>query len=298
MSRSRRGEAACASSSRSAPASAIDGRSPGAPHRRPQHASATPIEHASPATLRIGGDRRALVFSDDGPGIDPGRIGALFARPEQADSAAAGAARARAFAASAWRSPGACATCKAGGSPCARRSKAGRGTAFTLSFDAGADADAALSADASRFFHTPRTIRDQRRPRLNAPRHGEIPGAAAALADGRHAPLSSRSISSSSRFGLALIAWTCQHSRLDMALTPLVRRFSEPTASPGAIRPRSTSSAIRPRAACPSWSAALAIAAGLAGFAMRGAAPVDADPAHRRRGDVARAARRRCAQKR
>jgi K+-sensing histidine kinase KdpD len=29
------------------------------------------IEHAAPATLRIGGDRHAIVFSDDGPGIEP-----------------------------------------------------------------------------------------------------------------------------------------------------------------------------------------------------------------------------------
>ena len=93
------------------------------------------IEHASPATLRIGGDRRAIVFSDDGPGIDPGRIDRLFARPEQADLAAAGTVRGtrvrglglaiakRLCDLQSWR--------LAVRSPL----EGGRGTAFTLSFD-------------------------------------------------------------------------------------------------------------------------------------------------------------------
>src|SRR5207302_9981912 len=51
------------------------------------------IEHAAPATLRIGGDRHALVFSDNGPGIDPGRLARLFQRPEAERRADAGAAR-------------------------------------------------------------------------------------------------------------------------------------------------------------------------------------------------------------
>ena len=93
------------------------------------------IEHASPATLRIGGDRRAIVFSDDGPGIDPGRLGRLFARPEQADSAAAGVARSTRV-----RGLGlaiAKRLCDLQGWRLAVRSplEGGRGTAFTLSFD-------------------------------------------------------------------------------------------------------------------------------------------------------------------
>ena len=53
------------------------------------------VEHAAPATLRIGGDPRALVFSDDGPGIDPARLERLFVRAGDADSAALGGARER-----------------------------------------------------------------------------------------------------------------------------------------------------------------------------------------------------------
>ena len=51
------------------------------------------IEHAAPATVRIGGDRNAVVFSDDGPGIDPARLERIFSRAGHADSAGRGAAR-------------------------------------------------------------------------------------------------------------------------------------------------------------------------------------------------------------
>jgi signal transduction histidine kinase len=39
------------------------------------------IEHAAPATLRIGGDRHGLLVSDDGPGIAPARLVHMFERP-------------------------------------------------------------------------------------------------------------------------------------------------------------------------------------------------------------------------
>lgn len=52
------------------------------------------IEHAAPATLRIGGDRHALAFSDDGPGIAPARLAHLFERPGGDRRLDAGAARA------------------------------------------------------------------------------------------------------------------------------------------------------------------------------------------------------------
>jgi signal transduction histidine kinase len=38
------------------------------------------IEHASPATLRIGGDRRVLSFVDDGPGIGAAQLEHVFER--------------------------------------------------------------------------------------------------------------------------------------------------------------------------------------------------------------------------
>jgi signal transduction histidine kinase len=51
------------------------------------------IEHAGPATLRIGGDRTAIVFSDDGPGIEPARLERIFTRAGHADSARRGEVR-------------------------------------------------------------------------------------------------------------------------------------------------------------------------------------------------------------
>ncbi len=53
------------------------------------------IEHAAPATLRIGGDRRGLVFGDDGPGIAPERLARMFERPSQDHRVDAGAERGR-----------------------------------------------------------------------------------------------------------------------------------------------------------------------------------------------------------
>ena len=92
------------------------------------------IEHAAPATLRISGDRHEVVFSDDGPGIAPDRLGRMFERPDREHRVDAGAARGtrvrglglaiakRICDLQRWR--------LAVASPLA----AGRGTAFTLSF--------------------------------------------------------------------------------------------------------------------------------------------------------------------
>lgn len=102
------------------------------------------IEHASPATLRIGGDRRAIVFSDDGPGIEPARVDGLFARPRQADSAASGEAcgtRMRGLGLAIAKR-----LCDLQGWQLRFRSplESGRGTAFTLSF---AEAPATAAAE-------------------------------------------------------------------------------------------------------------------------------------------------------
>ena len=51
------------------------------------------VEHAAPATLRVAGDSRALVFTDDGPGIDPARLGRIFERAERDHRVDAGAVR-------------------------------------------------------------------------------------------------------------------------------------------------------------------------------------------------------------
>jgi signal transduction histidine kinase len=51
------------------------------------------IEHAAPATLRIAGDRRALAFSDDGPGIAPARLERVFDRHQHGHRVDAGPPR-------------------------------------------------------------------------------------------------------------------------------------------------------------------------------------------------------------
>ncbi len=57
------------------------------------------VEHAAPATLTISGDRRALTFADDGPGIDSAAISHIFDRHRQGhrvdEDAAAAAGRQR-----------------------------------------------------------------------------------------------------------------------------------------------------------------------------------------------------------
>jgi signal transduction histidine kinase len=51
------------------------------------------IEHASPATLRITGDRRSLSFIDDGPGIAAARLERVFDRHQHGHRVDEGAAR-------------------------------------------------------------------------------------------------------------------------------------------------------------------------------------------------------------
>ena len=72
--------------------------------------------------------------------------------------------------------------------------------------------------------------------------------------------------------GLALIAWTCQHSRLDMALA---RLFVDPATDHFLWRDSAALDVLGHQAArgVPFLVAALAIAAGLAGFAMRALRP-------------------------
>ena len=76
-----------------------------------------------------------------------------------------------------------------------------------------------------------------------------------------------------------------------MALTPLVRRSSSRPLRLARFGRARRRSAIRRRAACPS-SSARSPSPPASPASRAGAAPVDADPAHRRRGDAARAARR------
>jgi signal transduction histidine kinase len=51
------------------------------------------IEHAAPATLRITGDRHALAFTDDGPGIGAARLERVFDRHQHGHRVDQGAAR-------------------------------------------------------------------------------------------------------------------------------------------------------------------------------------------------------------
>jgi signal transduction histidine kinase len=96
------------------------------------------VEHAAPATLRIGGDPRALVFSDDGPGIAPARLARMFERAERerrVDAGAARGARVRGLGLAIAKR-----LCDLQGWRLAVRSplESGRGTAFTLDFGAAA----------------------------------------------------------------------------------------------------------------------------------------------------------------
>jgi signal transduction histidine kinase len=94
------------------------------------------IEHAAPATLRVSGDHHAVVFSDDGPGIPPARLERVFERrPRGArvDEAAGPGGRVRGLGLAIAKR-----LCDLQGWQLAVRSPldAGRGTAFTLVFDA------------------------------------------------------------------------------------------------------------------------------------------------------------------
>jgi len=96
------------------------------------------IEHAAPATLRIAGDLRALVFTDDGPGIAPARLARIFERAERdhrVDAGAVRGTRVRGLGLAIARR-----LCDLQGWRLAVRSplESGRGTAFTLEFG-GAD---------------------------------------------------------------------------------------------------------------------------------------------------------------
>jgi signal transduction histidine kinase len=94
------------------------------------------VEHAAPATLRIGGDPRALVFSDDGPGIAPDRLAHMFERASgenRVDAGASRGARVRGLGLAIAKR-----LCDLQGWRLAVRSplESGRGTAFTLDFGA------------------------------------------------------------------------------------------------------------------------------------------------------------------
>ena len=96
------------------------------------------IEHAAPATLRVSGDHRAVVFSDDGPGIPQGRLERVFERVPRgarADEAPSSAGRVRGLGLAIAKR-----LCDLQGWQLAVRSPLadGRGTAFTLVFDAAA----------------------------------------------------------------------------------------------------------------------------------------------------------------
>lgn len=92
------------------------------------------IEHAAPATLRIGGDRRAIVFADDGPGIAPARLEKLATRAPpgpRVDAGGGRGGRARGLGLAIARR-----LCDLQGWRLDVRSplESGRGTAFTLMF--------------------------------------------------------------------------------------------------------------------------------------------------------------------
>jgi len=96
------------------------------------------IEHAAPATLRVSGDHHAVVFSDDGPGIPAARLERVFERrPRGArvDEAPAPGGRVRGLGLAIAKR-----LCDLQGWQLAVRSPldGGRGTAFTLVFDAAA----------------------------------------------------------------------------------------------------------------------------------------------------------------
>src|SRR6185295_9166539 len=98
------------------------------------------IEHAAPATLRVSGDRSAVVFSDDGPGIAPARLERVFERlPDGArvDEVPVTGGRVRGLGLAIAKR-----LCDLQGWQLAVRSPlvGGRGTAFTLVFDAAASA--------------------------------------------------------------------------------------------------------------------------------------------------------------
>jgi len=98
------------------------------------------IEHAAPATLRVSGDHRAVVFSDDGPGIGPARLArVLERRPRGArsDEEAAPGGRVRGLGLAIAKR-----LCDLQGWQLAIRSPVvgGRGTAFTLVLAAAAGA--------------------------------------------------------------------------------------------------------------------------------------------------------------
>jgi len=99
------------------------------------------IEHAAPATLRVSGDHRAVVFSDDGPGIPLARLARVFERrPRGArvDETPAASGRVRGLGLAIAKR-----LCDLQGWQLAIRTpvEGGRGTAFTLVFG---DAAAAL----------------------------------------------------------------------------------------------------------------------------------------------------------
>jgi len=96
------------------------------------------IEHAAPATLRVTGDHRAVVFSDDGPGIPVARLARVFeSRPRSAriDETSTQGGRVRGLGLTIVKR-----LCELQGWQLAIRSpvEGGRGTAFTLLFDAAA----------------------------------------------------------------------------------------------------------------------------------------------------------------